>query len=160
MSNVMCLNCHATHGPFSTVTLADVAIYHTANGGTVALNDVDFVPSAAEQVSANDIIEQAVKAHSGQAAGMPLAPYQPEESHIPQNYLLGEGPVGRCTACHMTKTAKSGTWFSDEEGFIIEGDNSNHSFEIVPIEPGTDQPNTCGSCHQGFRTSSEPPGGD
>ena len=160
MSNVVCLNCHATHGPFSTVALEDVAIYHTTRGGSVDVNGAPLNPTSGEQDAASDIIEQAVKAHSGESAGMPLAPYLPEESHIAENYQLGEGPVGRCASCHMVKTAKSGTWFDDPDGFRIEGDNSNHSFEIVTIQPGTDQPNSCGSCHASFRTSSEPPGGD
>ena len=160
MSNVACLNCHATHGPFSTLTLDDVAVYHTTKGGAVEKNGTELSPSMAEQDAALDLVEQAVKVHSGEVAGMPLAPYLPEESHIPENYQLGEGPVGRCASCHMTKTAKSGAWFADADGLRIEGDNSNHSFGIVPIQPGTDQPNTCGSCHASFRTSSEPPGGD
>ena len=160
MSNVRCLSCHAGFGPFGTLTLEDIAVYHTARGGNVDMNGVTMAPSPAEQTSAEDLIEQAVKAHSGQVAGMPLAPYLPEESHIPADYLLGEGPVGRCTSCHMTKTAKSGTWFTDSDGRRIEGDNTDHSFHIVDIQPGTDQPNTCGSCHSSFRTSSEPPGGD
>ena len=41
---------------------------------------------------------------------MPLAPYEPESSHIPEAYLLGEGPVGRCASCHMAKTAKKGPY--------------------------------------------------
>ena len=60
----------------------------------------------------------------------------------------------------MTKTAKSATWFDDADGLRIEGDASNHAFDIVALQPGTDQPNTCGKCHEGFRTSSEPAGGD
>ncbi len=160
MSNVRCLSCHATHGPFATLTKEDVAIYHTGRGGTVDMNGVPMAPTVTEQTSAEDLIEQAVKAHSGERAGMPLAPYLPEESAIPANYQLGEGPVGRCTSCHMTKTAKSGTWFDDADGLRIEGDNTDHSFRIVDIQPGTDQPNTCGRCHASFRTSSAPPGGD
>ncbi len=161
MSNVRCLSCHASHGPFSTLTLDDIAVYHTARGGTVDLNGDPLAPSATEQTSASDLVEQAVKNHSGEAAGMPLAPYQPEESVIPANYRLGEGPVGRCTACHMTKTAKSGSWYTDPDGLRIEGDVSNHIFDIVAIQPGTDQPNSCGKCHSSFRTTSaEPPGGD
>jgi len=160
MSNVRCLSCHASHGPFATLTKEDVAIYHTGRGGTVDMNGVAMAPTPAEQTSAEDLISMAVKAHSGERAGMPLAPYLPEESAIPANYLLGEGPVGRCTSCHMTKTAKSGTWFDDFDGLRIEGDNTDHSFRIVDIQPGTDQPNTCGRCHASFRTSSVPPGGD
>jgi hypothetical protein len=160
MSNVRCLSCHATHGPFATLTKDDVAVYHTSRGGTVDKNGVAIAPDAAEQTAAEDLIEQAVKAHSGERAGMPLAPYVPEGSHIPANFELGEGPVGRCTSCHMTKTAKSGTWFTDADGLAIAGDNTDHSFEVVTIQPGTDQPNTCGACHAAFRTSSEPPGVD
>lgn len=160
MSNARCLSCHATHGPFATLTLENVAVNHTSNGGTVDLNGVAMAPTATEQDSALALIEQAVKAHSGQEAGMPFAPYAPTESHIPVNYELGDGPVGRCTSCHMTKTAKSGTWFDDADGRRIAGDNTDHSFEVVEIQPGTDQPNACGSCHASFRTSSEPPGGD
>ena len=160
MSNVVCLGCHATHGPFAAVAVEDVAVYHTVFGGSVDVNGDPLDPSDAEQDSATDIVEQAVKAHSGEVAAMPLAPYQPEESNIPEHYQLGEGPVGRCAACHMTKTAKSATWFNDGDGLVIEGDASNHGFDIVPIQAGTDQPNTCGKCHASFRTSSEPPGGD
>lgn len=160
MSNVRCLSCHASFGPFSTLTLDDIAVYHTANGGSVDKNGTALAPSTAEQDSASDLVEQAVKAHSGQAAGMPLAPYQPEDSVIPANYGFGEGPVGRCTACHMTKTAKSATWFDDPDGLRIEGDASSHFFDVVLPAPGTDQPNACGKCHAGFRTSSTPPGED
>jgi hypothetical protein len=60
----------------------------------------------------------------------------------------------------MTKTAKSGSWFVDDDGLYIAGDNSDHSFEVVTIEPNTNQPNTCGSCHASFRTKFEEPGGD
>lgn len=147
MSNVVCLNCHATHGSFASLSLDDVAVYHTAHGGTVDKNGNALAPTVGDQAAAEALVAQSVKAHSGQAAGMPLAPYQPEESAIPQNYLLGQGPVGRCTSCHMTKTAKSATWFDDAEGLKIEGDASNHSFEIVDIQAGTDEPNSCGKCH-------------
>ena len=160
MSNVRCLSCHATHGPFATLTLDDIAIYHTSRGGTVDKDGMALMPTPAEQTSAEDLVEQAVKAHSGQAAGMPLAPYVPEESVIPANYGFGEGPVGRCTACHMTKTAKSATWFDDVDGQRIEGDASSHFFDVVLPAAGTDQPNACGKCHAGFRTSSTPPGED
>jgi len=161
MSNVRCLSCHASHGPFATLTLDDIAVYHTARGGSVDLNGTAMAPTPTEQTSAEDLVEQAVKSHSGERAGMPLAPYLPEESVLPSNYQLGEGPVGRCTSCHMTKTAKSGSWFADPDGLRIEGDVSNHIFDIVEIQPGTDQPNSCGKCHSSFRTTSaEPPGGD
>jgi len=160
MSNVRCLSCHASHGPFATLTLDDIAVYHTANGGSVDKNGTALAPSPTEQTSASDLVEQAVKTHSGESAGMPLAPYQPEESVIPANYQFGEGPVGRCTSCHMTKTAKSATWFDDPDGLRIEGDASSHVFDVVPIQPGTDQPNACGKCHDNFRTSSAPPGDD
>ena len=160
MSNVRCLSCHAGFGPFATLTKDDIAVYHISRGGSVDRNGTALAPDAAEQTSAEDLVEQAVKVHSGEVAGMPLAPYLPENSHIPVNYQLGEGPVGRCSSCHMTKTAKSGSWFTDADGRRIAGDNTDHSFHIVDIQPGTDQPNTCGSCHASFRTSSAPPGGD
>jgi len=160
MSNVRCLSCHAGFGPFGTLTKDDIAVYHISRGGSVDRNDVALAPSPAEQTSAEDLVEQAVKSHSGEAAGMPLAPYLPENSHIPENFLLGEGPVGRCTSCHMTKTAKSGSWFIDDDGGYIAGDNSDHSFDVVTIQPNTNQPNTCGACHASFRTKVEAPGGD
>lgn len=160
MSNVRCLSCHAGFGPFGTLTKDDIAVYHISRGGSVDKNGVALAPDAAEQTSAEDLVEQAVKVHSGEAAGMPLAPYLPENSHIPENYQLGEGPVGRCTSCHMTKTAKSGTWFVDEAGGYIAGDNTDHSFEVVTIEANTNQPNACGSCHASFRTQESPAGGD
>ncbi|MBT8103956.1 MAG: carboxypeptidase-like regulatory domain-containing protein [Gammaproteobacteria bacterium] len=160
MSNVRCLSCHAGFGPWSTLSKDDIAVYHVSRGGSVDKNGVALAPDAAEQTSAEDLVQQAVKVHSGESAGMPLAPYLPENSHIPANYLLGEGPVGRCTSCHMTKTAKSGTWFVDEDGLTAAGDNTDHSFQVVTIEAGTDQPNACGSCHASFRTKFEEPGGD
>ncbi len=160
MSNVRCLSCHAGFGPFGTLTKDDIAVYHISRGGSVIKNDVALAPDAAEQTSAEDLVEQAVKVHSGESAGMPLAPYLPENSHIAENFLLGEGPVGRCTSCHMTKTAKSGSWFVDDDGLYIAGDNSDHSFEVVKIQPNTNQPNACGACHASFRTKEEEPGGD
>jgi len=111
-------------------------------------------------MSASDLVEQAVKTHSGEVAGTPPAPYQPEDSVILENYQIGERPVGRCTACHMTKTAKSATWFDDPDGLRIEGDASSHVFDIVEIQPGTDQRNSYGKCHDSFRTASAPPGDD
>ncbi len=160
VSNVVCLNCHATQGPFSEVSLDDVATYHISRGGSVEKNGTPLAPTSSELDAIEDMIATAVKAHNGSVAGMPFAPYLPEQSHIPENYSLGEGPVGRCAACHMTKTAKSATWFVDSEGRTIEGDASNHRFDIVEIQPNTDQPNTCGSCHESFRTIAEPPGVD
>ncbi len=160
MSNVRCLSCHASHGSFATLALDDIAVYHTANGGSVDKNEVPLAPTPTEQMSASDLVEQAVNVHSGERAGMPLSPYQPGDSVIPENYQFGEGPVGRCTSCHMTKTAKSATWFDDPDGLRIEGDASSHVFDVVKIQPGTDQPNACGKCHATFRTSSAPPGED
>ena len=160
MSNVRCLSCHAGFGPWATLSKDDIAVYHISRGGSVDKNGVALAPDAAEQTSAEDLVEQAVKVHSGESAGMPLAPYLPENSHIAENFRLGEGPVGRCTSCHMTKTAKSGSWFVDDDGLYIAGDNSDHSFEVVKIQPNTNQPNTCGSCHASFRTKFEEPGGD
>ena len=82
MSNVRCLSCHATHGPFATLTLDDIAVYHTARGGTVDKDGMALMPTPAEQTSASDLVEQAVKMHSGEVAAMPLAPYVPEGSVI------------------------------------------------------------------------------
>jgi predicted CXXCH cytochrome family protein len=75
------------------------------------------------------------------------------------------GPVGRCTSCHMPKTASSRSRFIHDSvdaagqpsGRRIAGDISSHVFDI--ITPATSQsvflnnatnnqlPNSCGSCH-------------
>jgi len=79
--------------------------------------------------------------------------------------VTGNGPVGRCTSCHMPKTAASRSRFIHESvdaagqpaGRRITGDISSHVFDIVT--PATSQSvflnnasnnqlaNSCGSCH-------------
>jgi hypothetical protein len=65
---------------------------------------------------------------------------------------------GRCTTCHMPRTARSGSWVTDADGFTIRGDLSSHTFDN--ISPATGEamgeaavapvPNSCVECHRGI----------
>jgi mono/diheme cytochrome c family protein len=69
----------------------------------------------------------------------------------------GSDQLGRCVTCHMPKTAQSGNWITDDEGFTIRGSISAHAFDNV--SPATSEamsaagldpvPNSCVQCHRG-----------
>jgi len=113
---------------------------------------------------------QAVQFHMLDAAFMPAAPYDPknETGAVPfgdigvpstaTSFIRDFGGSGRCTNCHMPKTAKSsGRWLREAgaAGSFIQGDISSHRFALVRPSlslalkrtGGDVIPNSCGLCH-------------
>ncbi len=161
-NNMMCLACHATHGPYANVSKTDVAMIFANAGGTVTKGGTQVTPTAADVEAAYGAIAGSVTEHMQETAGMGLAAYTPLDDAL---------PVGRCSSCHMPKTAKSGGWTMgvDAQGktALVEGDQSSHVFDIIwPYESsflkkpsgGADtdiMPNSCGACHEGSRVSGD-----
>ena len=151
-NNVLCLSCHAGSGDFASVTKQDVANVHLGAGGTVTKDGIAVTPS-----SATLNVASAVTAHMSSRAGMILkAPnvYNPTADTTVAGNTAGatyvvnaakivtNGPVGRCTSCHMPKVAKSGGYFNDVDvnGLLalVESDQASHTFDI--IMPSTTPP--------------------
>lgn len=157
-NDVLCLSCHAGYGDFASLTTDDAARYHIAQGGAVQLNGTAWSPSAADQAASTQAITDSVIQHMLVRAAMP-AEFDPTASLQPL-------PVGRCSSCHMAKTAWTASAFSgpDANGKTanVIGDVSSHSFKVAQLQdtlgtvPGAatwdaTMPNACGSCHTQFR---------
>ncbi len=153
--NTLCLSCHATKGPFADISVLDVAAVAVDGGGSVDKDGVAFVPTATESYDGRVSIAGSVGAHMEQTVKMGVAAYTP---------LNESSPVGRCTSCHMPKTAKSGGWTSvtNDEGekALAHGDQASHVFDVIwPAQSAAlnktgatwdkIMPNSCGSCHAG-----------
>ena len=152
--NDLCLGCHAGAAAFAAVSIDHVAAAHVAEGSTVEKNGVPMSFTAEEQFDARLAIAAAVSGHMEDKLSMGLVPYTPEDDAL---------PTGRCTACHMPKTAKSGGYTTGLDGqgksALVEGDQASHVFDIVwPYQSsvlkqssgGSDtdiMPNSCGKCH-------------
>lgn len=165
--NTLCLGCHATHGPFAAVAEADVAALHSASDA-VSLNGQAAQFTSAQVSAARIAIAASVGRHMEESASMGMAAYDPTSRAT---------PVGRCSACHMPKTAKKNDvidvtqWHLglDASGqvAIVEGNAASHTFDIVwPAQSGALKkasggsdldimPNSCGRCHAGARLSGE-----
>ena len=158
-NDVLCLACHATHDDFSAVALADVANYHVSQGGAAQKNGAAYSPSSTDQSASQTVVANAVNAHMQAQAGMP-AYFDPTGS-------INGQPVGRCSSCHMMKTAWTSNFlFSgpDANGKTadVSGDVSSHVFKVADVQaaalgvPGAAtwdaiMPNACGSCHEQYR---------
>ncbi len=163
-NDVLCLSCHATHGDFASVQLADAAAYHISTGNgcapsptcpAVAKNGSSWTPSAGDQATSVQVVTDAVNAHMLSRAGMP-AFFDPTAATQSQ-------PVGRCSSCHMQKTAVTATNFfaTDTSGKTanVAGDVTTHIFKVVwpqdtlatlagsGGDPAATLPNACGTCH-------------
>ncbi len=156
--DVACLSCHATFGPFAAVALEDVANYHVMEGGAVLKDGTAMAPSADAQLVSEGLIASAVTAHMLAEAGMP--------GYFDPTGAASGMPVGRCSSCHMAKTAFTGTYFSglDASGRTanVIGDVTAHTVRVA--WPDTSlatwaaattwdgvMPNACGSCHAAYR---------
>ncbi len=122
-NNTLCLSCHAEDTPFTTVTNEMV---RDVSSGTV-----------------NDTLKNAVLDHMGEEAVMRD---EDEITYDPE----GTG-VGRCTKCHMPKTAKTAAdWLDDEAGFD-KGDLHSHTFRVIFPNVnrvlGLTMTNSCTECH-------------
>ncbi len=162
-NNVLCLGCHSTHGPYTTLSKDDVAIAFLSAGGAVSRNGTaialgDFTSTQITAALVN--VAATVGDHMQTEVGMGVAAYAP---------LNNAMPVGRCTSCHMPKTARSGGYTTglDAAGAsaLVAGDQGSHVFDVVwPAQSaalrrpagGADtdiMPNSCGGCHLGARLS-------
>jgi len=116
--NSLCLACHAGDEKFPGTSVADAALIRGNNA-----------PAS---------IATAVLDHM-RDIGMPVRAglYDP----------VGTG-VGRCTTCHMPKTAGVGPRAADKGGFAA-GDLSSHRFEIVWPRASAlyGTTNSCSTCH-------------
>lgn len=157
-NDVLCLACHATHGDFAAVALEDTANYHVSQGGAVQKNGAAWSPTADVQAASTSAIETAVDTHMIARAGMP--------AFFDPNGITNGQPVGRCSSCHLAKTAWTATAFPgpDANGKTanVIGDVSSHVFKVAQAQdtigslPGAaswdaTMPNACGSCHAQFR---------
>ena len=125
-NDVVCLACHATHGPFASVALEDVASYHLSTGGAVLKNGSPWNEAGTDQASSSTLVASNVNAHMLAEAGM-YAYFDPTG--------VSGLPVGRCSSCHMAKTSWTGTLFSglDTNGkqANVIGDVSSHVFTVA-----------------------------
>ena len=157
-NDVLCLACHATHDDFAAVALEDTVNYHISQGGAALKNGTAWTPTSDVQSASTATIETAVNAHMLARAGMP--------AFFDPNGLTNGQPVGRCSSCHLAKTASTATFFSgpDANGKTanVIGDVSSHVFKVAQAQdtvgslPGAaswdaTMPNACGSCHTEYR---------
>ncbi|MFQ5668652.1 MAG: multiheme c-type cytochrome, partial [Candidatus Binatia bacterium] len=71
-NNEICLSCHASYGPFSALTMDDVAALHVEGGGTVVKNGADLTLTADEIAASEAAIGDAVVEHMNEEANMGL----------------------------------------------------------------------------------------
>ncbi len=155
--DVACLACHAGQGSFAALALADAAGYHVSAGGGIQRNGAAWTVSAADQAKAASLVASTVKAHMIAKAAMP--------AYFDPTGTVG-APVGRCSSCHMAKTAFTGSFFSGPAASgrpaNAIGDVTSHTFVVawpdaslatVAVATTWDgvMPNACGACHAGYR---------
>lgn len=155
--DVVCLACHATHGPFSALALSDVARYHLSAGGAVLQNGVAYAATSTDEATSASLVATNVNAHMLTEAGM-YAFFDP--------MAVSGAPVGRCSTCHMAKTSWTASFFSGPDAAGVQanviGDVSSHVFTVATPQdslatlPGAASwdavmPNACGSCHPEYR---------
>lgn len=96
-NNTLCLACHASHGPFESVTKDDVAAVHLSAGGQVSKGGQPLALKGMNATLSLTRIANAVGKHMQVGAGMGGALYTPDDPKM---------PVGNCTSCHMPKIGK------------------------------------------------------
>ena len=142
--NILCLSCHAGSGDFAAITPDMVDAI------------VEGQPQAVEIGAALDLHHKE-KTFAMVDVAMNLGP------STYRNPGGGSG-LGRCTVCHMPRTAVTAAWITDGEGFVIRGDIASHTFD--PISPRTGEamahaatdpvPNSCVECHRGLSLGAYP----
>jgi hypothetical protein len=157
--DVACLVCHASQGSFAAVLLSDVGAYHLSAGGGVQKNGATWPVTAEDQAKAASLVASTVNLHMIAKAAMP--------AYFDPTGLVG-APVGRCSSCHMAKTAFTGAYFSGPDATRKTanaiGDVSSHTFlvawpdaSLATVAGATTwdgvMPNACGSCHASYRFS-------
>ncbi|HQK52466.1 MAG TPA: cytochrome c3 family protein [Myxococcota bacterium] len=168
--NVLCLTCHASHGPFEGISVGDLAAVQIDSGRPVSQGGTAVTLSANDRALALTRIGKAVGRHMQTEAGMGVALYTPAND---------ASPIGRCTTCHMPKTGKLQdvnddaqyhlALDADGQSAVAEGNVPSHVFDIVwPAQsavlknpnPATAHdydimPNSCGKCHAAARFSGD-----
>ena len=143
-TNLLCVRCHAGSGDFASVGPAEVqSLATTGQSGPVLSTAIDEHTI----LRTFDLI----------GVAMNLGPPT-------YNNPSGASQLGRCTTCHMPRTARSGGWVQDDQGFVIRGDISAHSFDNVSpatgramAEAGQDPViNSCVECHRGVPRGAYP----
>lgn len=155
--DVVCLSCHAGYGSFAGLAVTDAALYHLSMGGAVLENGAPWSPASTFQAQAAGLVASVVEAHMVAKSGC-------TGLFNPTGYK--GAPVGRCSTCHMAKTAFTGTYFSapDANGKTANliGDVSAHTFAVATPDESQKtlsgaaswdavMPNGCGACHAADR---------
>ncbi len=153
-NDVVCLACHAGFGPFAAVTAAQVAGYHVEGGGAARQIDATGTSTAvAPDAAATSAVASAVSAHMLSAAAMP--------AYFDPTGAVSGMPVGRCSSCHMAKTAATAVMYTAPMAggrtADVIGDVTAHTFQvawpdmsIATLGMDTPMPNVCGSCHSTY----------
>jgi len=159
--DIACWDCHNPHKArgnpaaepgddhqiIETVSLNGVTVNTRDDNNTLCLAcHAEFLGLTINDVRVNNTaaISAAVSRHMGEEAVMGEVPYNP----------AGTG-VGRCSRCHMPKTAVSAVLRTAVGGLGLgEGDIHNHSFSIIwpsvnPLIPNTEMVSSCyaAGCH-------------
>jgi len=169
-NNTLCLTCHAAQGPFTDISLDDVAALQLDAGGKLSKDGKEISVSAKDMSLALNRVARSVARHMQFKAGMGVALYTPEDPDM---------PVGSCVSCHMPKTGKLQDInvdsmyhlaFDDSgKSAVAEGNVPSHVFDIVwpaqsAVLKGDDMskardydimPNSCGKCHSSARISGD-----
>jgi len=169
-NNTLCLACHATHGPFSEVTLDDAAALQLDGGGAITKDGQPFIMDDKDLALSKNRVAKAVALHMQAEAGMGGALYTPADAQMPS---------GSCISCHMAKIGKLFDLNDDAQyhlalddngmSAVAEGNIGSHVFDIVwpgqsailqnpDLSAGHDydiMPNSCGRCHSFARLSGD-----
>ena len=138
-NNLLCLRCHAGIGDFAEVT----------SNMIVALEQTGTSSSELSAATNEHVIQRTFDL-IGVAMNLGPATYSNPG---------GADALGRCTACHMPRTAtRSGVWIEDDQGFVLRGDISSHSFDNISPDVSESMalaatepvPNSCADCHRGL----------
>ncbi|MBI2060267.1 MAG: hypothetical protein HYY13_11690 [Nitrospirae bacterium] len=157
-NNTLCLTCHAGEAPYASLTKEDVAEVHIAAGGKAEKNHTALAAGG----GSSSAVADAVKAHMKDKVPGMGSTYDPTND---------AKPVGRCSSCHMAKTAKSGGYTTGKDAAgntaLVSGDQASHVFDVIKYETSsalkkasggkdTDiMPNACGACHENKRLSGD-----
>jgi predicted CXXCH cytochrome family protein len=132
-----CSSCHSPHGSghrhMTTHSADNNAVCLGCHSGENRIfpdiTDEMVARLRADKATAADIsvIGEDVEAHIYNRTGtLQMAPYDPEGT-----------AMGRCTLCHMPKTAKSAAWrlaLRTNLGRYIHGDIASHTFDVMQTE--------------------------
>ncbi len=142
-NNVLCFDCHSGRGDFDAV-----------EPSAVADPGAGQFPAAVRQALNSHVLLRTFD-QIGVAMNIGPAPYGDPGS---------EQGLGRCTLCHMPRTARSAEWVRDLDGFVVRGDISSHTFgaispkvsEEMHLDGSPAVLNSCVACHRGVAFGSWP----